>query len=177
MDVLRTRRSVPELRTVRDYHDEPAYISALAASVKDTWKRNGRARHLLISFHGIPQSYADAGDPYPIHCEQTARLLAEELDLDEDRWSMAYQSRLGRKPWLGPATDTELQRLAEAGAEELEVICPGFAADCLETLEEIAEEGRKTYLDAGGSTFRYIPALNDRAEHVAALVELIRRQL
>jgi len=172
---ISTWRHVPELRFLSGYHEEPAYISALASSVRDSWERNGRSRRLLISFHGIPERYAAAGDPYPSHCAATSELLARELGLTEDQWRMTYQSRFGRAPWLGPATADVLEEWGGEGLESVDVLCPGFAADCLETLEEIALNGRDRFQEAGGGVFHYIPALNDRPDHLEALAALVKR--
>jgi ferrochelatase len=174
--ILRRSESPPELHHVNDYHSHPGYISALAASVREHRARDVRPGHLLISFHGLPQRYVDAGDPYPGQCTETARLLAAELALAPDAWSLAYQSRFGRGAWLEPATDHTLVELGRQG-RDVDVICPGFAADCLETLEEISISGRELFERAGGGRFRYIPALNDRADHVATLAAIVRHQL
>jgi ferrochelatase len=169
---LATWKLAPALRHIQSYHDHPGYVGALAASVRDQWARDNAAGHLLISFHGLPQRYVDAGDPYPEQCQVTARLLATALDLEPDRWSLCYQSRFGRGAWLEPATDRELRRLGRLGGD-VDVLCPGFAADCLETLEEIAISGCELYRQAGGGRFRYLPALNDRPDHAAALANLV----
>ncbi len=172
-EALRARRDLPGLRFIRDYHDHPAYIEALAASVRDWWQQHGRAERLLLSFHGIPRRYAEAGDPYPGECERTARLLAEALALDEDEWVMSFQSRLGREEWLRPYTDETLARLAAEGVRSVQVLAPGFAADCLETLEELAMENRDHFLAHGGERYEYIPALNDRKEHIALMQQMV----
>jgi ferrochelatase len=171
------RRWPPELRTVNQYHDHSGYIAALAQSVSDHWSANGRSDYLLVSFHGIPQTYVQAGDPYFCQCHKTARLLAEALALEPGRWSVAFQSRLGKAPWVQPYTDFELPRLAGAGIGTLDVICPGFAADCLETLEEVAQRYRADFIRAGGRELRYIPALNDSAAHIEALSDLVEAHL
>lgn len=176
-DALKARRVLPALRFVDDYHDHPAYIDALAASVREHWCAGDRGERLVVSFHGIPKRYADAGDPYPERCAGTARLLAEALGLREDEWLMTFQSRFGREEWLQPYTDVTLARIAGEGVRSVDVICPGFAADCLETLEEIADENREVFLKAGGEGFRYVPALNERQEHIAALADLAGQNL
>jgi len=163
----------PGLRYIRSYHDHPAYIHALAESVRQVWGEGGEPKRLLISFHGIPERYAEAGDPYPDECRTTARLLAEALGLDSERWAISFQSRFGREEWLKPYTSEILTEWGRDGVEGVDVICPGFAADCLETLEEIAMQNRTLFEQAGGRGFRYIPALNDRAEHVTALSAII----
>jgi len=165
--------TAPELRTVHDYHRHPAYLTALQSVVREHWRENGPANRLLMSFHGIPRRYAVAGDPYPRQCAATARALADLLELAPGRWHMAYQSRFGREPWLRPSLDGRLARWAERGISGVDVICPGFAADCLETLEEVAISSRARFTAAGGRGFRYIPALNDRWEHITALSEIV----
>ncbi|WP_369600024.1 ferrochelatase [Hahella sp. SMD15-11] len=168
-------RDMPEVRTVRSYADFEPWVEALASHIRRHWEASGRQGHLLFSFHGIPQSYADQGDPYPLHCEQTAHAVAGRLGLRDSDWTLSYQSRFGKAQWLTPYTDETVRRLGAEGCKALDVVCPGFAADCLETLEEIDVENRRYYEEAGGKDFRYIPALNDSPGHVAALAELIRR--
>lgn len=167
--VLRAARQVPSLRFVADYHAHPAYVDALAASVQDHRRQFGTTEHLLMSFHGVPERYVTLGDPYRRHCEQTARLLAEKLGLAEGAWSVSFQSRFGRARWLQPYTSEVLAGFPARGVRSVSVICPGFAADCLETLEEIGIENRDVFRAAGGETFHYISALNARPDHVAAL--------
>lgn len=166
-------RAFGDLRFVADYHDDPRYIAALADSVREHWLQHGRAGHLLMSFHGIPESYVQAGDAYAAQCRHTAALLAAALELPGDGWSLAFQSRFGRARWLGPATDRELRLLPARGIRSLAVVCPGFALDCLETLEEISIGGRELFLHAGGEQFQYVPALNARASHVQFLQQLL----
>jgi len=165
-------RWVPELRTVSSYHDHPPYIAALASSIREVWSAEGEPERLLLSFHGIPRRAFLAGDPYYCHCQKTARLLAEALEWPDARMAVAFQSRFGRERWLEPYTDLTLRRWASEGVASVDVVCPGFAADCLETLEEIAETNRELFQRAGGGRFRYLPALNDRPDHIAALAEL-----
>jgi protoporphyrin/coproporphyrin ferrochelatase len=174
-DTLKQLRWPPELRIVNDYHDDDGHIEALALSIERWWAAHGRGEKLLLSFHGIPQRYVDAGDPYFHQCHATARLLGERLGLDEARLMVSFQSRVGREPWLQPYTDTTVQQLAAEGVKRLDVACPGFAVDCLETLEEIAMQNRDFFTAAGGEALRYIPALNDSAEQVASLSALILR--
>lgn len=176
-DVLRHYRVQPSVRSCMGYHDEPSYIAALAESVRRFWRDHERGEKLMMSFHGIPQRYADKGDPYPDQCRHTAELLAEQLGLPSDRWALTFQSRFGREPWLQPYTDKTLEAWGEAGVKTVDVICPGFSADCLETLEEIAMENRENFEEAGGERLNYIPALNDSPEHVAALARVARREL
>lgn len=167
----------PEVRTVGDYHGDPGYLAALAASVQTHWSRNGRGDKLLLSFHGIPQRYAKAGDPYPEQCHDTARRLGDALGMADDELLVTFQSRLGRQPWLRPYTDEIVEQLARQDVKTLDVLCPGFAVDCLETLEEVALRYRTTFLTNGGQQFRYIPALNAGSAHATALADIAMRQL
>ncbi|OBS09462.1 ferrochelatase [Acidihalobacter prosperus] len=174
-EVLRRWRWVPELRFVNHYHDEPAYIAAMAARIRAHWAEHGRGEHLLFSFHGVPRRYLLAGDPYHCHCQKTARLLAEALELDDDGWTIGFQSRFGREEWLKPYVDGLLKGWPGEGRRSVDVFCPGFAADCLETLEEIAMQNRELFVAAGGQHYAYIPALNDQLEHLDALAALALR--
>jgi ferrochelatase len=173
-DALRRMRVVPEIRTVRSYHDDRGYIGALARSVLEAWEKGGPGKRLLLSFHGLPRRYVDLGDPYRGECEETARLLAAELGVE---CKVAFQSRFGREEWLRPYTDETLVAWGREGLESVDVLCPGFSADCLETIEEIDQQNREFFEHAGGGRFRYIPALNDRADHVEALAAVARRSL
>jgi ferrochelatase len=169
-------RTLPELRLISDYHDEPLYIASLAESVREHWQLHGQSEaHLLISFHGIPESYVRAGDAYADQCRRTAALLAAQLQLPAAQWTVSFQSRFGAARWIGPATSTLLTELPQRRVRAVTVICPGFAADCLETLEEIDLEGRAMFLKAGGERFDYVPALNARPQHVHVLATLLRR--
>ncbi len=170
-------RRVPALRFVAGYHDHPGYLEALAASLRRHWAEHGRGERLLLSFHGMPERTRAAGDPYHRQCQETARLLAERLGLPPGSWQVAFQSRFGRGRWLEPATDRVLAAWGREGLGTVDVLCPGFAADCLETLEEIAVQGRETFRAAGGGELRYVPALNDRPEHLAFLAELAAKEL
>ena len=174
---LMRRRLLPELRFIMRYHEHPGYIAALADSVRAAWAAGGRAERLLLSFHGLPQRYADAGDPYPEECRTTSRLLIERLGLNRDEWGLSFQSRLGREPWLQPYTDQTLARWAAEGVRSVQVLCPGFAADCLETLEEIALANRTAFETASGGRLEYIAALNDRPDHIAALATLVESRI
>jgi ferrochelatase len=174
--MARTRR-LPELRFVNHYHDDRGYIDALAAHVQSHWQREGRGRKLVLSFHGMPERTLKLGDPYHCECLKTGRLLAERLGLQAGDWRVTFQSRFGRTPWLQPYTDVTLAALAREGVAGVDVICPGFSADCLETLEEIAIEGRATFLGAGGKAFHYLPCLNDSPEGMAALAGVALRHL
>jgi ferrochelatase len=166
-------RALPDVRLIGDYHDHPDYIAALANSVREHWQQHGRTAQLLMSFHGIPQRCVQRGDPYEQHCRQTASLLAAALELGASDWSLSFQSRFGAERWLGPATDQVLAGLPRSGVRSVTMVCPGFAVDCLETLEEIAVEGREIYLHAGGEQFQYVPALNDRGDHARALARRV----
>jgi len=170
-------RRVPELRWIGDFHDDPGYIGALAAQVRRAWASGGPPDKLVLSFHGLPERMSQQGDPYPAQCHATARLLAAQLGLADEAWVVTFQSRFGGARWLQPATQTVLEQLGRAGARRVDVLCPGFVADCLETLEEIAQENRAAFLDAGGGAFRYIPCLNDDPAWIAALADLVQRHL
>ena len=172
-DVLKTWRNIPELHLVKHYHDSPDYIDALTESITEPWQQTKRAEKLLFSFHGIPQACFEAGDPYYCECHKTARLVAEKLNLDEEEWMLTFQSRFGPKEWLKPYTDMTLKELANSGIKNVDIVCPGFPADCLETLEEINMRYRETFLTDGGDNFTYIPALNDRPAHINALTNII----
>ena len=176
-NTLRNWRNLPAIHIMRDYHLAEGYLNALAASVRHHWAQHGRAEKLIVSFHGTPQRYADQGDPYRLQCERTAKALAQRLELIPEQWVLSFQSRFGRAPWLRPYTDETLRSLAQQGTQHVDVVCPGFSVDCLETLEEIAEENADIFRSAGGQGFAYIPCLNDRADHVEALAELIRAEV
>lgn len=170
-------RRLPEFRFVNDYHDEPLYIEALAQSATRHWQHNGRPDLLLMSFHGIPQRNISLGDPYQSQCLATARLLAERLKLTPAQYRVTFQSRFGRAKWLEPYTEPTLRELGAAGVSRVDVMCPGFPADCLETLEEIAMEGREAFLHSGGKEFHYIPCLNDSPAWITALAGIAERHL
>jgi len=170
-------RWVPELRFVQQYHDDPGYIAALAAQVRDHWQREGRAGVLVMSFHGVPERTLQLGDPYHCACHKTARLLAQRLGLAKEDFRVTFQSRFGKAQWLQPYTEPTLQQLAREGIERVDLICPGFVADCLETLEEIDQEAREAFTQAGGKQFHYIACLNDRHEWIVALRDLALRHL
>lgn len=176
VDHVRPMRWLPELRFVNGYHDDDAYIAALAASVRAHWAQHGRGEHLLMSFHSIPVQCLQAGDPYYCFCQKTARLLATALELAPDRWTLSFQSRIGRAKWLSPYTDLAIERLARSGIQTLDTICPGFSADCLETLEEVAQRYAEQFKIAGGATLHYVPALNAISEHLDFLAALASRQ-
>jgi ferrochelatase len=177
-DWLRPVRNVPELRFVKHFHDHPAYIDALARIVEAHWQAVGRPDFaqgdvLLMSFHGVPQATLDRGDPYHCECRKTARLLGERLGLAPPAYQVAFQSRFGKAQWLQPSTDSLLKSLPAQGARRLDVLCPGFMADCLETLEEIDQEGRQTFLTAGGQDFHYIPCVNSTPVAIRLLADLV----
>lgn len=176
-EILRGWRWVPELRFVNHYHDDPGYVRASAERIRRHWESHGRGERLLFSFHGVPKRYLLNGDPYHCHCHKSARLIAEALELGPGDWELSFQSRFGREEWLKPYTDERLKALPQEGVRAVDAFCPGFSADCLETLEEIAMQNRDFFLEAGGETFRYIPALNDEPGHIEALTELALRHM
>jgi ferrochelatase len=171
---FQSRRNTIQTSYVRSYFRNSQYIEALAKSVKQYWSEHGQAELLLMSFHGIPQQFADKGDPYPQECETTAQLLAQQLGLQPDQWQISYQSRLGRAQWLAPSTSDSLELLGSKKLASVQVMCPGFSVDCLETLEEIEMENAEIYQTAGGSGYQYIPCLNDSRDHIQMMAELIR---
>lgn len=175
-EVLRNWRWVPELRFIGQYHDHPGYVDCLAASIREHWEAHGKGERLLFSFHGTPQRYLLDGDPYHCQCHKTARLVAARLGLPDGDWQVTFQSRFGREVWLQPYTDKTVEALGQAGMSRLDVICAGFSADCLETLEEIEGENAELFKEAGGGELRYIPALNDRDDHLDMLTRLILEQ-
>ena len=162
----------PAIRWVKDYPTDPGYIGALAASIREHWQAHGRGEMLVMSFHGIPQRSVDRGDPYAGQCQATAQALAAALDLPSDQWMATFHSRFGAARWVQPYTQPTLEELARGGLKRVDVICPGFPADCLETLEEISMECREAFLHAGGESFHYIPCLNERPDWIAALADL-----
>lgn len=172
---LQTWRKLPELRFVNQYHDEPLYIDALKHSVLKHWEQHGQADQLIMSFHGIPERYLNNGDPYFCHCHKTGRLLAEALGLSKEQYQVTFQSIFGREPWLQPYTSETLKSLPAQGVKNVQVICPGFAADCLETIEEISVENREYFEAAGGEAYSYIPALNDDSSHIKVLNSVIEK--
>lgn len=175
--LFQTRRNIPSIAVLKQYFDHPLYIDALAQSVRAHWQQHGRAQRLLMSFHGIPRRNVELGDPYRAQCEATAALLAQQLGLRAEEWSLSFQSRLGRAEWLQPYTSVTMQQWGEAKLASVDVICPAFAADCLETLEEIALENRAIFQRAGGGEFRYIPCLNASTAHIQLLAQLVAEKL
>lgn len=176
-EALQKRRFVPAVRSAPPFHDDAGYILALARRVNAYWEKHGQPDHLVLSFHGLPRYTLDRGDPYFCHCQKTGRLLARELGYREGQWTLAFQSRFGRAEWLQPYAAEVLSDLGRKHTGRVDVFCPGFVADCLETLEEIAMEGRQIFLDAGGRELHYIPALNDLPEWIAALGAIVWREL
>ena len=166
------RTDAMPVRVIREYHVDPGYIAALAASVQEHWAREARADELLMSFHGLPQRAVDRGDPYADQCRATAKALAEALGLTSNQWRITFQSRFGAAKWIQPYTQPSLEEMARAGIASVDVICPGFAADCVETLEEIAMECRHAFLANGGKEFRYIPCLNERQDWIETIARL-----
>ena len=176
-DVLKKWRWLPQFRMVMDYHQNPAWVAAVAQSIRDHWDKHGRGQKLMLSFHGLPKRFLLNGDPYHCQCHASARLIAERLQLADDEWQLTFQSRFGREEWLKPYCDHTLVEWAQAGVERVDMVCPGFSADCLETLEEIAMQNRDVFLQAGGKAYRYIPALNDRPDHIEALAAIVENNL
>jgi ferrochelatase len=170
-------RNPPDVRALRHFHDHPGYIAALRQSIEAHWAQHGKPDVLVMSFHGVPRRSLDLGDPYHCECHKTGRLLAESLGLAAGQYRVTFQSRFGRAEWLQPYTDKTLEELGRAKTKRLDIVCPGFVADCLETLEEIALEGKATFLGAGGGEFRHIPALNDRSFWIASLADLALNEL
>jgi ferrochelatase len=161
---------------IEDYHRDPGWIAAIAGSIREHWTQQSRGEHLLMSFHGLPQRLVDAGDPYATQCSASAHAIASALDLDDTQWTMAFQSRFGRERWLQPSTSDALDALAERGVRSVDAVCPGFATDCLETLEEVAIMLAEQF-HARGGTLRYVPCLNASAAHVDALAQLVQREV
>ncbi|HET9670595.1 MAG TPA: ferrochelatase [Casimicrobiaceae bacterium] len=174
---LATLRRVPGLRIIDTYHDDPGYVGALAAHVNEYWMRHGRPEHLVLSFHGLPRRALARGDPYHCYCQATARLLARELGVEPSQWTIAFQSRFGRGRWLEPATANVLAKLGGQRLRRVDVFAPGFVADCLETLEELAIEGKRTYQAAGGGDYHVLPCLNEHPRFIAALTDLVMANL
>jgi ferrochelatase len=170
-------RHLPSIHFISDYYQDSRYIAALADSITQAWQKQGRHQLLLMSFHGLPEQLTKWGDPYFYHCQKTAVLIAEKLNLKESEWLMVFQSRFGKAEWLKPYCVDTLQGLPGQGINKIDVVCPGFAVDCLETLEEIAMENQSLFFEAGGEVYQYIPALNDSDIHVDALVSLLEQKL
>ncbi|BDX05057.1 ferrochelatase [Planctobacterium marinum] len=171
------RRWLPDFKFISHYHDNPDYIAAVADKIKAHWQKHGKTDKLLFSYHGIPKRYLTNGDPYHCECYKTSRLIAEYLELDKDQYMTTFQSRFGREEWLKPYTDHTLQALPKKGVESVQVVCPGFSSDCLETIEEIGEENRDYFLEAGGKRYEYIPCLNSDDVHIQLLAQMIESEL
>ena len=171
------QRNLPALSMIRDYYQHPDYIQSLAQSVRDFQAKQGQAEKLLMSFHGIPQPYADKGDPYADRCRETARLVAQQLGLTNEQWAISFQSRFGKQEWVKPYTSELLKEWASQGVKSVQVMSPAFSADCLETLEELEVENRDIFIESGGQSYAYIPALNVRDDHIAVFTKLIQAQL
>ncbi|RTR39445.1 ferrochelatase [Shewanella canadensis] len=169
-------RDIPETRFNKEYYQDPTYIQALASSVKSHWKQHGQADVLLMSFHGVPVRYVNEGDPYQAQCQATALLLAQALGLKDEQWKLCFQSQFGKEEWLTPYTDKLLESLPEKGVKSVDIMCPAFAADCLETLEEISIGGKESFIESGGERYRFIPCLNDNDPHIELLAKLITEQ-
>lgn len=174
-DLLKQYPLLPEMRWINDYHDHELYISALADSVEKQWATNGRSEKLLMSFHGVPKRYTLKGDPYEHQCRNTAQLLAEKLQLEDEQWACCFQSRFGREEWVKPYTDHTLKEWGEKGVKSVDIISPAFSADCLETLEELQVENREFFIEAGGEKYNYIPALNDNKDNIALFTQLVQQ--
>jgi len=176
-EFVQKTRNVPELRVVKEFHDHPAYIDALAGLVRDHWRQFGRPDKLVMSFHGLPRYTLARGDPYCGECHQTAHLLAQRLELADGQWRATFQSRFGRTEWIKPYTALTLSDYGLQGVRRVDVVCPGFVADCLETLEEIGIEVKNAFLDSGGTEFHLLPCLNERADWIDALAAIARQHL
>ncbi len=176
-EILKKRRDLPEVHFINQYHGDPDYILALSNSIQQHWQQQKRQRFLLMSFHGLPQRNIELGDPYYDQCSGTANLLATIMGLGKDQWGMSFQSRFGKQQWIQPYTSEVLQRLAEGGLKEIDVVCPGFSVDCLETLEEIQLQNRDIFLQYGGEQYHYIPCLNDREDHIRMMANLVKPYL
>ncbi|CAN5575016.1 ferrochelatase [soil metagenome] len=170
-------RNIPELRFVNRYHDDAGYIEALTKRIRAYWQTHGRPDQLVMSFHGVPERTLSLGDPYHCECHKTARLLATRLGLNPDQYKLTFQSRFGKAKWLEPYTEPTLKAMGAAGVKRVDVVCPGFTSDCLETLEEIAQEARDAFLASGGTEFNYIPCLNDSNEWITALSEIAKSHM
>ncbi|MFY0640240.1 MAG: ferrochelatase [Bermanella sp.] len=171
---IKSQRNLPAIHLIKDYHKNSFYIDALAKKIEDFWQKNGRSEKLLFSFHGIPKVYVEKGDPYRAQVEKSVKLMVEKLKLKENEYQLCFQSRFGPTEWLQPYTDKTLEAWAKDGIRSVDVVCPAFSADCLETIEEIAEENKEIFIENGGEQYRYISALNDDAEHIEMMAELVK---
>lgn len=175
--LIKNSRDIPDCRIIKDYYSEDIYLNAVVSSIQEFWRQNGSSNRLLFSYHGLPQKNSDKGDPYEQQCLFTSREVAARLKLDDSDWCVSFQSRLGPAKWLEPATDQLLKQWAENGVKEVDVICPSFSVDCLETLEEIAITNKNLFQAAGGKKFRYIPCLNDSQAQLEIILELVKREI
>ena len=171
---LSKHRWVPDIKFVSDYYRNPAYSKAIADSITEHWQTHGRKQKLLMSFHGIPKKYIDKGDPYQQQCLDSGKSIAKQLNLKDDEWMVVFQSRLGAQEWLRPYCDETLKLLPSQGVESVDMICPGFSADCLETLEEIEGENKEYFLEAGGKAYSYIPCLNESDAHAQLMADIVK---
>lgn len=171
---VKTWRWIPSIHFISSYHDHPLYIKSLANSINEHFEQHGKPEKLVLSYHGMPKLFHENGDPYYCFCAKTTRLLAEALNLAEDDYMMTFQSRFGKAEWLKPYTDESLEELAKSGTKHIAVASPAFSADCLETLEELVEENKEVFTEAGGESYHYIPALNDRDDHIDVMIDLIK---
>jgi ferrochelatase len=171
---LKQWRHLPSFQFISDYHQDSHYIAAIAASIEQAWLEQAKNELLVMSFHGLPEQLTAWGDPYFHQCHQTAALIAKKLRLNEEQWMIVFQSRFGKAQWLKPYCVDTLQALPTQGIKAIDIVCPGFAVDCLETLEEIAMENKSIFMEAGGNDYRYIPCLNDSDAHVDALIHLLQ---
>lgn len=176
-DDFKQRRWLPDFRFIAQYHDNPEYIAAIGDKIKQTWEKSGKAQKLLFSYHGIPKRYLINGDPYHCQCHKTSRLVADYLGLNNDEYLTTFQSRFGREEWLKPYTDHTLMDLPKQGIKSVQMVCPGFSSDCLETIEEIGVENRQYFMEAGGESYEYIECLNSDDNHITMLTNLIEANL
>lgn len=176
-NVLKQWRWLPQLRMVMDYHEDEGWLETVTQSIRDHWQQHGRKQKLIFSFHGLPKRFLLNGDPYYCQCHTSARRIAEKLALNSNDWQLVFQSRFGREEWLKPYCDQTLKEWGERGIKSVDIVCPGFSADCLETMEEVAIQNHDIFLSAGGKQYSYIPALNDSPNHMNALVNLIEQNL
>ena len=173
-DFIKTQRNLPAIHLIKDYHQNDLYIDALTEKIETFWQLNGRSEKLLFSFHGIPKAYVEKGDPYRAQVEKSVKLMVKKLNLQENEYQLCFQSRFGPTEWLQPYTDKTLEAWAKDGIRSVDVVCPAFSCDCLETLEEIAEENKEIFMENGGEQYRYIPALNDDDKHIHMMAELVK---
>jgi ferrochelatase len=172
--VFTKQRWIPSFNFVSDYYQRSDYIAAIGESIKEHWQKNGRNKLLIMSFHGVPKKFIEQGDPYQMQCEQSAQGIADYLGLEADHWKLVFQSRLGAQEWLQPYCDQTLKQLPSQGIDSVDIVCPGFAADCLETLEEIEQENKEYFFEAGGKQYSYIPCLNDSASQTRLMSNIVK---